>query len=502
MLKKIITLNFLLFSTFIFSQNSADRIDVLYKDIAISHNNKLNTDSTVNELKALLALSSLTPERRLKSLFTLATLYQLKGNHSLSLKTIEQAQIFASEKKLYLWEARTLGFMSSIYRTSGMTTLSEKKLRQALMTAKKSSESQDLYHFYSSAYHEMAYYAINSNDLQKAISYIQQSNLWTKKVKSPKTFFLLASNYQYTGTLFNRLGIADSAIFYFKASLLLTGDYTDLNTKTLKNYVFVNQAYSFMLKNDYKAAKKLLTKVSNDSAQFKTTGIAETLYENWIIYCEKTGNTDSLRLFRNKLDSLDQVMEKSNYDAINTVTEQLNTENESLKRSGNAANWWYISGGIIVLAGAGLFLFFKRKFKKNEIVVTEDDNRQDDLNIAKETEQRLIEHIKDFEHNKQFLDTDISATLLANQLRTNTKYITYILRKLYNQDFNNYINTLRVNYIVDLLKNEPKYRQYKISYLAKICGYSSHSNFTAIFKKVKGYSPSEYILTLKEDETL
>ncbi|RTZ50445.1 helix-turn-helix domain-containing protein [Chryseobacterium arthrosphaerae] len=55
------------------------------------------------------------------------------------------------------------------------------------------------------------------------------------------------------------------------------------------------------------------------------------------------------------------------------------------------------------------------------------------------------------------------------------------------------MNRLRINYIVDKLINDEKYRQYKISILADECGFSSHSKFAAVFKAVTDYSPSAYI---------
>ncbi|RTZ46822.1 hypothetical protein EJ377_15815 [Chryseobacterium arthrosphaerae] len=50
------------------------------------------------------------------------------------------------------------------------------------------------------------------------------------------------------------------------------------------------------------------------------------------------------------------------------------------------------------------------------------------------------------------------------------------------------MNRLRINYIVDKLINDEKYRQYKISILADECGFSSHSKFAAVFKAVTDYS--------------
>jgi YesN/AraC family two-component response regulator len=79
----------------------------------------------------------------------------------------------------------------------------------------------------------------------------------------------------------------------------------------------------------------------------------------------------------------------------------------------------------------------------------------------------------------------------------NTKYLSAVIRKHKNFNFNQYINHLRINYIVDKLKNDPQYRKYKINHLAEITGYSSHSAFSLEFKKITGIHPSAFIKALE-----
>src|SRR5699024_1708017 len=87
----------------------------------------------------------------------------------------------------------------------------------------------------------------------------------------------------------------------------------------------------------------------------------------------------------------------------------------------------------------------------------------------------------------------------ASKIGVNQKYITYVIRKHWGISFPKYINQLRINYIVRLIRSEPEYLQYKISYLADLCGYSSHSRFSAIFKKVTGISPSNFIAKVRKE---
>jgi len=65
------------------------------------------------------------------------------------------------------------------------------------------------------------------------------------------------------------------------------------------------------------------------------------------------------------------------------------------------------------------------------------------------------------------------------------------------KDFKNYINELRVGYIIEKLTTDPQYHKYKISTLAEEAGFSSQSKFAAAFRKVTDVSPSQFLEHLK-----
>lgn len=121
------------------------------------------------------------------------------------------------------------------------------------------------------------------------------------------------------------------------------------------------------------------------------------------------------------------------------------------------------------------------------------DRRRNDSLMTSETESKLLELLEDFEKGDLYNNKGMSLSFLAGELNTNTKYLSYVINQHKNADFKTYINRLRINYIVDKLINDEKYRQYKISILADECGFSSHSKFAAVFKAVTDYSPSAYI---------
>lgn len=123
-------------------------------------------------------------------------------------------------------------------------------------------------------------------------------------------------------------------------------------------------------------------------------------------------------------------------------------------------------------------------------------------NISSETEVKLLKKIINFENSEKFIKKDITISFLSNQWDTNPKYLSEVIKKNRSQSFSNYINSLRINYIVYKLYNEPKYREYKISYLAETCGFGSSQVFVLAFKKVNGVTPSYFIQNLREEDVV
>lgn len=120
--------------------------------------------------------------------------------------------------------------------------------------------------------------------------------------------------------------------------------------------------------------------------------------------------------------------------------------------------------------------------------------------ISEKTENLLLKKLDDFEKTDDFIKSDISLQNLAKKLETNTKYLSETINTHKQKNFNAYINELRINYIINKLKEKPIYRSYKIKYLAEESGFSTHSAFAAVFKSVTGMSPANYIQLLKQKE--
>ena len=126
-------------------------------------------------------------------------------------------------------------------------------------------------------------------------------------------------------------------------------------------------------------------------------------------------------------------------------------------------------------------------------ILMKEINPETDLNISLDTENRLVKDLNQMENEQFYLDKNITLNKLAHKLLSNQKYVSYVIRKYKNQNFNDYILHLRIQFLIRELSENQVMLDYKLSYLAEFSGFSSHSKFTMAFKAVVGMPPSQYI---------
>ena len=122
------------------------------------------------------------------------------------------------------------------------------------------------------------------------------------------------------------------------------------------------------------------------------------------------------------------------------------------------------------------------------------------LGITEEVSKDLLQKLEKFEKSEKYLRKDISVAWLANHLDTNVKYLSEAIKTHRDTSFSNYINGLKINYIIGKLYQNPIYREYKINYLAEECGFSTPRVFLNAFKKETDLTPSYFIKELQNEK--
>ena len=141
-----------------------------------------------------------------------------------------------------------------------------------------------------------------------------------------------------------------------------------------------------------------------------------------------------------------------------------------------------------------------KEVKVNIEKIGGDEKLKLSINISSKTEKVLLKKISDFESSRGFLNKEVNLNFLSKKFNTNTKYLSEIIKSYKNKNFNQYLNELRIDYLIDQLNTNEKVLNTKISFLASDFGFNSHSSFSTIFTQYIGKSPSEYIKELKQSK--
>ena len=122
------------------------------------------------------------------------------------------------------------------------------------------------------------------------------------------------------------------------------------------------------------------------------------------------------------------------------------------------------------------------------------------LDINPEVIDTILKKLGDFERKNGFLKKDITANSLCKDFDTNYKYMTKVIHHYRNKNFTAYLNDLRIEYIVEELKQNSKIRNYKTAALAGEAGFNTAQHFTRAFINKLGMPPSFFIQELEKME--
>jgi AraC-like DNA-binding protein len=99
------------------------------------------------------------------------------------------------------------------------------------------------------------------------------------------------------------------------------------------------------------------------------------------------------------------------------------------------------------------------------------------------------------DQQKPFLEAELTLTDLAKQLSTNSSVLSKVINDGTGRNFNDFINSYRVQEVINKLKNGEQKRQTLLG-IAYDGGFNSKATFNRSFKKVTGKTPKEYIESL------
>ncbi|SHI68371.1 AraC family transcriptional regulator [Aquimarina spongiae] len=307
---------------------------------------------------------------------------------------------------------------------------------------------------------------------------------YLKKIED-KAFLVKA--YYYLGKIKESLVDHEESIFFYKR-IDSVFNYTQFIVPE------VREGYLFLI-NNYKA---------------------EQDFENQLFYVDRLLKFDSIMRKNNT-----QVNEKlvKQYDTAKLLAEKEKLIEVVYTKNSNFKLYIWILVGIVF----GVTILFYYQFQKRKLyaqrfnALMKEQNRRREkmakesvinakteeikkLKIAEEIKTDILAKIEKFEANKEFLEPNITTNSLATQFKTNSKYVSRIVNIYKEKNFTNYINDLRVEYLIEELKTNKKFRNYTIKAISSEIGFNTTEAFSKYFHKKTGLYPSYFIKRITEYE--
>lgn len=526
-MKKIFFL-FILLSSIAFAQKAS----ITTTDIDRRIDDAFNIVNTENPNKAIPILQKINIDSKnidyklgiVKAGYALNLIYYKKSDYKSVISLSDEAIKAGKEIKSYVYLSHIHRNKGNAYGELGFIDNSGKELFQALEYAKKLKDKNEKYYAVALLYDNLGgYYEKIKAPQDSVFAYMAKALKEVEKISDNEAnksmvaakYSLIAFEYMCFGVEYSKLGKPEIAEDYFKKSLEICESKKFMSLideiillSEMGRFYYSQKRYVEAIKY---AERGLLTEKNSGSAKIRRD-LFETLSKSYLEINKTKDSKKYLNLFTILNDSISKVEKETvNISSNDIATKQDENHLANIKK---ISVIYILAAGILVLLVAKYWkkrniklkkkyeelianLELKAKENTEKPVAFKENAKQKSLTIMDETVNVLLEKLSKFEKSHKYTKQDMSLPSLAGQLNTNTKYLSEIIKQHKGKKFSDYINGLRITYITEQLYNNPVYRDYKNSYLAECCGFSSREVFTVVFKKETGVSPSYFIENLK-----
>ena len=362
-------------------------------------------------------------------------------------------------------------------------------------------------------------------------------------------------HYEDYSTLFYNLSLThlrlsqlDSSKYYVQKGIDLSR--AKNKNEDLKDFVLVDAQINFY-KGDYKRSKDTLRKYIDDfegtskAIKLYYLGKIEKFYGNEQAAVAYFENIDSIvsttqdpfyevkdvyhQLIMNSAlneeenDQIEYIEKLIFYDSVLSI-EHENVSNKAvaaydipdLKRQKNKAENQLKAKSlyillIAILAGiaisTGLYFYIRsRKMKARLKLLMEGSQLEEEKtktitehpsSVPEEIRKDILEKLTVFERSEQFMSKDLDMYSLAQQIGTNTTYLSIVINHYKKMNFPTYVKDLKIKTAITQLSENPDLLKYNYQGLAEIFGFKTGESFSKAFYNKTGVYPSKFLEELK-----
>lgn len=247
------------------------------------------------------------------------------------------------------------------------------------------------------------------------------------------------------------------------------------------------------------------------------------VYELLIKYYKAKDNLQGQLNCVNQLLKADNLLNESYKYLVSKIHKEYNTNELLFEKEKIHAQFlkekqhvYFFIGLVIILFIISFFLtyrhlknkrLYKQKFDELMLKINSDTKSRSKtksdksplIDINPDTVASVLRQLEKFEHNKKFLEKDLTLSKLAVRFNSNPKYLSTIIAYHRDKSFSKYINDLKIDYLLNLMKTDKLYRNYSNAALAEEAGFTSTQRFTNAFLARAEISTTYFIKQIKKE---
>lgn len=512
----------LLYSIFINGQSGPDFNILLDKAFQKLYQ---DPDDCINYSQSLL-ISDQNIEHKIILQNVISQAYAMKGDYVQSVNVSTQKEVYEEKDKLsYFMQVFGDYDLADQYQNLDLYDQSQRIISN-LLANKKLLASDDpklkitvaeLYQLQSINYGINRNYTLALENIEKSNQYINNHNEENRIIGIENRIFRATYLLKQ-----NKLEEARKLIENVISNLEKQNQpfLSALAYETFSKYYFLRQDYSKAVEN----LEKGLAKIEKLPYNYLKVKIYESLSKNYFALYNDEKYYEYNKLYTELKAKLDSNNKEGIRYIVKLVETNQNKNIEFQKQNEQKKIWTLASVFLLIITLSVIYYLIETRRKKDlkkqfEFFAKQKNRTQippkhapdhtieaaqiekipENNKLSKEKEFEILQKLNEWEKSDLYLNKNMSLSTLSAQMGINTKYLSEVINNSKGKNFNGYINELRINHIAHLLKTDPTYLNYKVSYLAEFSGFSSHSAFTTVFKSVTGMSPNAYIQEISKN---
>jgi len=190
------------------------------------------------------------------------------------------------------------------------------------------------------------------------------------------------------------------------------------------------------------------------------------------------------------------------------LKQQKKKAEEELKAKSSLVLFLGILTGLAVLIGVYFYIRARKtKIRVKQLLEGYSQSKSPSLNVGKhpssvpkEIRENLLEKLEAFEKSGLYLSKDLDMAQLAQDMDSNTTYLSTIVNHYKEMSFPNYLKDLKITYAIEMLSKDSELLKYNYQGLAEIFGFKTGESFSKAFYAKTGVYPSKLLKELKNRE--